>query len=132
MAPLFNPDPAAYLPHRYPFLMLDRIVAVETGVSASAEKLVTGLITPFPQILLIEMDAQLAGIAASHQDEGGGFIASIDRTIFSGRLAESGDTLLVSAAIIKSFGRLCLVEGTVTCNGIQLVEAQLTLGIGKV
>ena len=36
-APLFNPDPTAYLPHRFPFLMIDRLLALESGVSARAE-----------------------------------------------------------------------------------------------
>src|SRR6266516_1877985 len=35
-APLYNPDPAAYLPHRAPFLHLDRLVALEPGVAATA------------------------------------------------------------------------------------------------
>src|SRR5512133_4382270 len=41
VARLFNPDPAAYLPHRYPFLMLDRLLTLEAGVSASAERRAT-------------------------------------------------------------------------------------------
>jgi 3-hydroxyacyl-[acyl-carrier-protein] dehydratase len=43
-----------------------------------------------------------------------------------------GDTLKVTARIIKSFGRLCLVEGCVECEDRKLLEATMTLGIGKV
>ena len=132
MAHLFNSDPAAYLPHRYPFLMLDRILEVEPGVSARAEKLVTGPMDCLPQMLLVEAVAQLAGIAANHQEGEGGFLASLGRTEFGSGSVRAGDRLTVSVRILKSFGRLCLVEGSVECAGNKLVETELTLGIGRV
>jgi 3-hydroxyacyl-[acyl-carrier-protein] dehydratase len=131
-ATLFNPDPAAYLPHRKPFLMLDRILELEPGVRARAEKLVTGVMNHLPQMLLIESIAQLAGIAASNQEGVEGFLASIGRAEFSAVPAIAGDRLIVTARILKSFGRLCLVEGDVECNGNRLVEAQMSLGIGAI
>lgn len=131
-ATLFNPDPAAYLPHRSPFLMLDRILELEPGVHARAEKLVTGLMDCLPQILLIESIAQLAGIASSDQEDVEGFLASIGRAEFSSVPARAGDRLIVTARILKSFGRLFLIEGEVECNGIRLVEAQMSLGIGRI
>ena len=130
-APLFNPDPAAYLPHRKPFLMLDRVLELEPGIRARAEKLVSGVMDCLPQMLLIESIAQLAGIAAGHQEGEGGFLASIGRTEFAPVPARAGDRLIVTARILKSFGRLCLVEGEVECNGNRLVETQMSLGIGK-
>jgi 3-hydroxyacyl-[acyl-carrier-protein] dehydratase len=131
-APLFNPDPAAYLPHRFPFLMLDRILELEPGVSARAEKRVTSPLAPFPPVLLVECVAQLAGIAASQQAGEGGFLASIDQAEFCAGTARAGDCLTVTARIIKIFGRLCLVEGAVECGGEKLVETRMTLGIGKI
>lgn len=131
-ATLFNPDPAAYLPHRFPFLMLDRILELEQGVSARAVKRVTSPLAPFPPVLLLECVAQLAGIAASSQEGEGGFLASIERAEFSPDVAvAAGDCLTVTAGIIKIFGRLCLVEGTVECGGVKLLETRMTLGIGK-
>lgn len=132
-APLFNPDPAAYLPHRYPFLMLDRIIDLEPGVSARAELRVTSPLAPFPSVLLVECVAQLAGIAAGHQEGEGGFLASIDRAEFCpGTAAREGECLTVTARIIKIFGRLCLVEGAVECSGVKLVETRMTLGMGRI
>lgn len=131
-ATLFNSDPAAYLPHRSPFLMLDRILELEPGIHARAEKLVSGLMDYLPQMLLIESIAQLAGIAASDQEGEEGFLASIVRAEFSSVPARSGDRLIVTARILKSFGRLFLIEGQVECNGIRLVEAQMSLGIGRI
>src|SRR5208282_2429035 len=46
---LFNPDPGAYLPHRFPFLLLDRILSLEPGISAVARQQVTSGASDFPQ-----------------------------------------------------------------------------------
>lgn len=110
--------------------MLDRLVSVEPGSAARAEKQVTGFPGGFPQVLLVECIAQLAGIAAAHSEEEGGLLATIDQAVFEGE-AHEGDTLMVSARIVKSFGRLCLAEGCVESGGRRLVEARLTLGIGR-
>jgi 3-hydroxyacyl-[acyl-carrier-protein] dehydratase len=112
--------------------MLDRIIELEPGISARAEKWVTNPLAPFPSVLLVECVAQLAGIAANHQEGEGGFLASIDRAEFCpGTAAREGECLSVTARIIKIFGRLCLVEGAVECDGVILVETRMTLGIGK-
>ena len=126
---LFNPDPAAYLPHRYPFLLLDRIIELERGSRARA---IVGITTSrgYPQILMIESVAQLAGIVGAQADDEGGFIASIDHALFSG-CAAVGDVLTVSARVVKSFGRLFMIEGNVASGTDQLLSVQLTLGIGK-
>ena len=112
--------------------MLDRILEVEHGVSARAEKLVTGPLDGLPRMLLVEAVAQLAGIAANHQEGEGGFLASLGRTEFGNFGVRAGDRLTVSVRILKSFGRLCLVQGTVECCGNRLVKTELTLGIGRV
>lgn len=62
----------AHLPHRYPFLLVDRVVALEPGVSIEAYKNLT-INEPFfdghfpdnpvfPGVLLVEAMAQAAGI----------------------------------------------------------------------
>ena len=70
-ASLFNPDPAAYLPHRDPFLYIDRITALEPGVSATALLQIASDCRTFPPVLLLEAMAQLGGIAAGQQEGGG-------------------------------------------------------------
>lgn len=126
---LFNSDPASYLPHRYPFLLLDRIETLECGVKATALKNVPAL-RDFPQFLLIECVAQLAGILTISEEGEGGFLASIDRAEFT-ELPKAGDSLKVSATVIKTFGRLFMVEGDVSCDGRMLLTVQLTLGVGR-
>jgi 3-hydroxyacyl-[acyl-carrier-protein] dehydratase len=126
---LFNPDPAAYLPHRYPFLLLDRIVELEAGTRGVAHRGVTTT-NGFPQILMIECVAQLSGIVVAQEEGEGGFLASIDHAEFTGSPAV-GAFLTISARVIKAFGRLFMVEGTVASGTEQLLTVQLTLGIGK-
>jgi len=127
--PLFNPDPAHYLPHRYPFLFLDRIIELEQGVRGVARKGV-GATRGFPQILMIECVAQLAGIVVAQEEGEGGFMASIDHAEFSGP-PDVGAILTVSAMVIKSFGRLFMIEGNVSSGEDQHLSVQLTLGVGK-
>jgi 3-hydroxyacyl-[acyl-carrier-protein] dehydratase len=127
---LFNPDPAAYLPHRYPFLLLNRIIELEHGSRAIATTAVTAN-QSFPQILMVEAVAQLAGIVVAQEEDEGGFIASIDHAVFS-VAASVGDILTVSARVIKAFGRLYMIEGNVARGEEQFLFVQLTLGVGKI
>jgi 3-hydroxyacyl-[acyl-carrier-protein] dehydratase len=126
---LFNPDPASYLPHRYPFLLLDRILELEKGIQAVARTLVTTT-HGFPQILLVEAVAQLSGILTVEQEGEGGFLAAIDSAEFSNAVAV-GDLLTISARVVKAFGRLFLVEGAVVCGDKPILKVQLTLGVGR-
>jgi len=119
------------LPHRFPFLLIDRITEVIPGVSACAIKQVSNAVEAFPQIMLIECIAQLAGIAANHEQGEGGFLATIDNAVFDGQILP-GDSLEIRTEVIKSFGRLCLIKGEVRCNSIKLVDATMTLGIGTI
>ena len=128
-ASLRNPDPAALLPHRYPFLMLDTILTREPGVGASASTRVTFDSAPFPRVLLVEAMAQLAGVASGCNEGEGGFLATIDHAEFHGDPCP-GDTLLVTVRVVKGFGRLFLLEGEVTADGRMLASATLTLGVG--
>jgi len=117
------------LPHRYPFLLLDRITALEPGASGTAVVLLSSN-APFSQILLVECLAQLAGIVAAQQEQEGGFLAALQHAAF-GRLPQPGDQLEVSASITATFGRLCQVSGRITCQDQELLKAEMTLGIGS-
>lgn len=78
---------------------------------------------------MVECVAQLGGIVSISEQGEGGFIASIDRAEFFGD-ALDGDTLNISARIIKAFGRLFMLEGSVERDGFTLLQAQMTLGVG--
>ena len=128
-APLFNPDPGAYLPHRSPFLFIDRILALETGVSALARQQAAYDAPGYSRFFMVEAIAQLGGIAAAREEGGGGILAAIDRAEFHGAIT-SGDILTIGVRIVKSFGQLHLVEGVVSVDGRELATATLTLKVG--
>ncbi len=102
---------------------------MEPGVRAAARVALPGS-RGFPQVLLVECVAQLAGILTIREQGEGGFLAAIDRAEFSGTPLP-GDILSVSAQVVKSFGRLFMVAGEVTCGERPLVTVQLTLGVGQ-
>lgn len=125
---LFNRDPSAYLPHRHPFLILDRIIELEPGSYAIAQTSVSAS-QNFPQVLLVECVAQLAGVVTIQEQGQGGFLAAIDQAEF--RVAPCpGDLLIVTAKVVKAFGRLFLIEGGVDRSGESLLTTRLTLGMG--
>lgn len=127
---LFNPLPSAYLPHRHPFLLLDRITALQPGQSGEA-LVQLSCNSPFPQLLLVECVAQLAGIVAAREAGEGGFLAAIQKAVF-GRMPLAGDSLFVSAGITAAFGRLVQAQGSVLCCDEELLKVEMTLGIGMV
>jgi 3-hydroxyacyl-[acyl-carrier-protein] dehydratase len=108
------------IPHRYPFLLVDKIIELEPGKRAIGIKNVTAS-EPFfqghfpeypimPGVLIVEALAQTAGIAANAEaalagGEGGeaklGVFASIDEMKFKKQVMP-GDTLRLEAEILSS------------------------------
>ena len=121
-------DPAARLPHRNPFLFIDRITRLDPGVSAVATALMTHVPASSP-VLLVEAMAQLAGVVAIEREGEIGSLAAIDRAEFLAPVAP-GDCLCVAVRIVKTFGRLVLCEGEITMAGETVATATLTLGVG--
>lgn len=122
-------DPSAYLPHRHPFLFIDRVIFREPGTAASGVKCVTSDPGGYPQVLLIESMAQLGGIAAATREGEGGFLASIDHAEFH-REVRAGDRIDITVRIVKSFGRLFLLEGEARVGEETIATARMTLGVG--
>ncbi|MDD3294440.1 MAG: hotdog domain-containing protein [Geobacteraceae bacterium] len=122
-------DPAAYLPHRAPFLFVDSILSLDSGRQASGVKCVTHETSQYPGVFLLESMAQLGGIAAAEKVGEGGFLAAVDRARFH-RPVQPGDRIMISVRIVKTFGRLYLLEGEARVDDQLLATADLTLGIG--
>lgn len=126
-----NSDPTIYLPHRSPFLFLDHILSRDAGHGASGVKCVTDDSAGYPEVFLLESMAQLGGIAAAGQESEGGFLAAVDRACFHRRV-RPGDRIVIRVRIVKSFGRLHLLEGEAHVDSELVATAALTLGIGMI
>jgi len=106
-----NKDIRKILPHRYPFLLVDRIIEVEEGKKAVGIKNVTAN-EPFfqghfpdnpimPGVLIVEALAQVAGIAVMDIEEFKGklgLFAGIDKCRFK-KVVRPGDQLILEVTI---------------------------------
>lgn len=121
------------LPHRYPFLLIDRVVDFEPGVKAQAIKCVTANEHFFeghfpeqavmPGVLILEALAQTGAIALLSKPGNEGRIA-----LFAGvknarfkRVVRPGDVLELECTLTKQWGPVgygeakAVVEGRVVC-----------------
>jgi 3-hydroxyacyl-[acyl-carrier-protein] dehydratase len=128
-------DIPAHLPHRYPFLLVDRVLAREPGARVVAEKLVTQG-EPYlqghppgrprvPGVLLLEMLAQAGGFLETGSLHGAAiFLAGVQEARF-GAPALAGDRLRLEVATEGAFGGLVKLRGLVSCGGRELCTAAL-------
>jgi UDP-3-O-[3-hydroxymyristoyl] N-acetylglucosamine deacetylase/3-hydroxyacyl-[acyl-carrier-protein] dehydratase len=125
------------MPHRYPFLMVDRVVQMEPGKSAIGIKNVTINEEFFlghypgqpimPGVLIIEAMAQLGGLLLSRQLEHTGKVAvllSLDRVKFR-RPVVPGDQLIIEAHARRVKSRTGHVHGTVRVGDTHVAEADI-------
>jgi 3-hydroxyacyl-[acyl-carrier-protein] dehydratase len=104
------------IPHRAPFLLIDRIDEFEPGVSAIGELDVTGEMfwvrghfpdyAVMPGVLIVEACAQVGAVALLSLPENAGriaFFAGIDKVRFK-RQVRPGDTLRMRCEIVKRRG----------------------------
>jgi 3-hydroxyacyl-[acyl-carrier-protein] dehydratase len=133
----------AIIPHRYPFLLIDRIVELEPGVRAVGEKLVSigepylqGHFPDFPimpGVLQIEALAQTACVAALILPENRnkiGLFAGLDRVRFK-RQVRPGDTLRLEVQFEKIRMGIGKGKGIATVDGLLACEAELIFAIAN-
>ena len=77
------------LPHRYPFLMIDKVTNVKQGESVTGYKLITNnewfindSQNHMPHMLIVEALAQLSAFVHTSDSEGLGFLSSLDGVEF--------------------------------------------------
>ncbi len=132
------------LPHRFPFLLVDKVISREAGPdpkSRVGQKIVavknvtmnepyfTGHFPEFPimpGVLQVEALAQACCLAYLRpgDPEFDFFIASINEARFR-RPVVPGDTLIIQAEIFKERGSILGVKGSATVDGQVVVEAEI-------
>jgi 3-hydroxyacyl-[acyl-carrier-protein] dehydratase len=129
------------LPHRYPFLFIDRIEQLVPGkegvfaVNRSTNNFFSANRVPpsFSQSLLLEIMAQAAGLvligrqplekaAEVHQ----GYLLKMDQVLFF-QLPREGDRMLIAIEKTHSLGKLHRFSGEVRAGETLLVRGELTL-----
>lgn len=129
------------LPHRYPFLLVDRILECEPGVSAHGRKCVTANEMQFlghfpekhvmPGVLIIEALAQTGAVAILSEEENKGKIAlfgGIKNARFK-RQVVPGDVLELYCEIKTRKGPVGIGEAKAYVDGKLAVTAELTFAV---
>lgn len=132
-----NDDPTLLgLPHRAPFLFIDRVTHVSPGSHAVGEKTFSQDDPIFlghfpgnpivPGVLLTEALAQLCGIAATEEGRSG-FLLSAIRAMKFPNAARPQQTIALHAKKIADFGNLLQFEVHAEANALVVAEGQLVL-----
>jgi beta-hydroxyacyl-ACP dehydratase FabZ len=132
------------LPHRYPFLLVDRIVEHEPGKRIVGIKNVT-MNEPFfqghfpghpimPGVLIIEAMAQAGGILALKALGGEkriAYFATIDNCKFR-KPVVPGDQLRLELEVIASKGPVWKMHGDAKVDGVLVAKADVTATLPEV
>jgi 3-hydroxyacyl-[acyl-carrier-protein] dehydratase len=134
-------DIRALLPHRYPLLLVDRILEVEPGERIVGLKNVT-INEPFfnghfpgqavmPGVLIVESMAQVAGLMILLMPEHRGklaYIGAIENARFR-RPVVPGDTLLIEASVVKLRSAIGKVRMVARVGNEIAAECDLTFAL---
>jgi 3-hydroxyacyl-[acyl-carrier-protein] dehydratase/UDP-3-O-[3-hydroxymyristoyl] N-acetylglucosamine deacetylase/3-hydroxyacyl-[acyl-carrier-protein] dehydratase len=127
-----------FLPHRYPFLLVDRVLELAPGASIKAVKNVTYNeaffqghfpdIKVMPGVLIIEAIAQAGGILLFHSIPDASsklvLLSKVDKAKFR-RTVVPGDQLRLEAEIVKLKSRFCHLRGRALVEGEVAVEGEI-------
>ena len=136
-----------YLPHRYPILLIDRVLELEPDKRVLALKNVT-INEPFftghfphlpvmPGVLVLEAMAQAAGVLSfatmgrRSDDNSVFYFAGIDDARFK-RPVGPGDQLMLEVDILRKSRMLWKFKGTATVDGQVVAEAELMCALREV
>ncbi|PPA69576.1 3-hydroxyacyl-ACP dehydratase FabZ [Jeotgalibacillus proteolyticus] len=129
------------IPHRYPFLLIDKIVEIEEGKRAVGIKNVTvneeffnGHFPDYPVmpgVLIVEALAQTGAVAMLKQEEYKGklaFFAGIDNCRFK-RQVKPGDQLRLEVEIVRIKGPIGKGKATASVDGEVACETEITFAL---
>ncbi|WP_404405315.1 3-hydroxyacyl-ACP dehydratase FabZ [Jeotgalibacillus malaysiensis] len=129
------------IPHRYPFLLIDKMVEIEEGKRAVAIKNVTANEEFFnghfpdypvmPGVLIVEALAQTGAVAMLKQEDYRGklaFFTGIDNCRFK-RQVKPGDQLRLEVEIVRIKGPIGKGKATATVDGEVACETEIMFAI---
>ncbi len=130
------------LPHRYPFLLVDRIIDIESKVKAVGFKNVT-VNEPFfqghfpdnpimPGVLIIEAMAQVSGILAFHSGAQGNsvYFMSIEKAKFR-KPVVPGDQLRFEVSVLQQRNKVWKFSGQAFVDDQVVAEAEFTAMVSE-
>ncbi|RAP29630.1 3-hydroxyacyl-[acyl-carrier-protein] dehydratase, FabZ form [Brevibacillus laterosporus] len=131
------------IPHRYPFLLVDRIIEVEYGKRSVGLKNVT-INEPFfqghfpgypvmPGVLIVEALAQVGAVAILGKEENKGklaFFAGIDNFRFKEQVTP-GDTLLLEVEMTRVRGTVGKGNAVARVGEKVVAEGEIMFAIGN-
>ncbi|HWO98823.1 MAG TPA: 3-hydroxyacyl-ACP dehydratase FabZ [Bacillus sp. (in: firmicutes)] len=130
------------IPHRYPFLLVDRILEVEEGKSAvgiknvsANEEFFNGHFPDYPVmpgVLIVEALAQVGAVAMLKKEENRGrlaFFTGIDNCRFK-KQVKPGDQLRLEVEMVRVRGSIGKGKATATVEGEVVCEAEIMFALG--
>jgi 3-hydroxyacyl-[acyl-carrier-protein] dehydratase len=127
----------AILPHRYPFLLVDRIIEMDADHVVGIKNVTTN--EPFflghfpdfpvmPGVLVVEAMAQTAGVQVlstiPDRQNKLVFLVSVDNARFR-KPVRPGDQLRIEMRVIKRKGTVAKMAGQATVGGVPVAEAEV-------
>jgi 3-hydroxyacyl-[acyl-carrier-protein] dehydratase len=140
--PLDHAAIESILPHRYPFLLVDRITELEVdkrivgikNVSLNERYLshATGGSPVLPPTILTEAVAQVGAILVLAKPENRQripFFAGIERVRYR-RPVVPGDVVVIEANVVRLRSRMGLLKGVARVNGVPVLDGSMTFALG--
>jgi 3-hydroxyacyl-[acyl-carrier-protein] dehydratase len=133
------------LPHRYPFLLVDRVTDIEVGKKLVGYKNVTANEEFFnghfpghpvmPGVLMLEALAQACALLAFKStnyssDDVVVYLMAIDNAKFR-KPVVPGDKLVLTVEVLRTKGPIWKQKGTATVDGVVVAEGEFLATVAK-